>query len=386
MEIGFEENDEKKIELLLIEDNIHDARMFSENLTGNYNDEFKITHTSNVKAGIENISRKSFDIIVADLNLPDSSGISTFYEIKKRSGNTPVIILSGMNDSNLTLESIRSGAQDYIYKGNYEGDFIYRVVRHAIQREKLFREIEERTIRLIKLNKSLQELNFNKDRMNSIISHDLINPVNALKGYTEMLHESFNELTNEEKKETVATINELTQEVSHLLKNLLLWSAANTRHIDYKPEKLNIASLLKEQSEFFKLTASNKEITIINETAEMYVMADKNMIETVVRNIVSNAIKFTNPSGKIIIKNFLKKDKVAVSIEDTGIGMEKDEVDKLFKAEQNFSNQGTNKEKGIGLGLLICKEFIKRHNGKIEVASKKNVGTSFIITLPKAEA
>lgn len=384
MEIGLESNDEKKIELLLIEDNIHDARMFSENLTGNYSDEFEITYTSNVKAGIENITQKSFDVIVADLNLPDSNGISTFYEIKKRSGNIPVIILSGMNDSSLTLESIRSGAQDYIYKGNYEGDFIYRVIRHAIEREKLFREIEERTIRLIKLNSNLQELNYNKDRIYSIISHDLINPINALQGYTEILHESFDELSDVEKKETTGTINDLTREISHLLKNLLLWSAANNGHIDYNPEKINIAELLKKQSEFLKLTANNKGITIINESDDMYVIADTIMIETVVRNLISNAIKFTHPSGKIFLKSFVKKDKVAVIIEDTGIGMEKDELNKLFKVEEKLSKQGTKQEKGIGLGLLICKEFIKKHNGTIDVTSKKNTGTSFIFTLPKA--
>jgi len=385
MSIGLDElKDEKKIELLLIEDNIHDARLFSENLINNYYNEFEITHTSNVKTGIENISQKSFDIIVADLNLPDSSGINTFYEIKKKSGNTPVIILSGMNDSNLTLESIRSGAQDYIYKGNYEGDFIYRVVRHAIEREKLFREIEQRTIKLIKLNNNLRELNFNKDRMYSIISHDLINPINALKGYTDILNESFDELTDDEKKKTAATINELTNEISALLKNLLLWSAANTGRIDYNPEKINIASILEKQSEFLKLTANNKGISIITEIEEMYAVADKTMIETVVRNLVSNAIKFTNPSGKILIKNFAKKDKVVVAIEDTGIGMEKDEVDKLFKVEENISKRGTNQEKGIGLGLLICKEFINKHKGTIEVTSKKNTGTTFLFTLPKA--
>src|SRR5574342_502591 len=127
METGLEVALEKKIELLLIEDNMHDARLFSENLTGSYNNEFRITHSFNIQSSIQNISKKSFDIIVADLNLPDSSGISTFHEIKKKSGNPPVIILSGMNDSRLTLESIRSGAQDYIYKGNYDADFIYRV-------------------------------------------------------------------------------------------------------------------------------------------------------------------------------------------------------------------------------------------------------------------
>jgi signal transduction histidine kinase len=383
--IGLEElKDEKKIELLLIEDNIHDARLFSENLVNHYNDQFEITHTPDVKTGIENISRKSFDVIVADLNLPDSTGISTFHEIKKKSGNTPVIILSGLNDSNLTLESIRSGAQDYIYKGNYEGDFIYRVVRHAIEREKLFREIEQKTIKLIKLNNNLRELNYNKDRTYSIISHDLINPINALKGYTEILYENFDELADEEKRETAVTINELTQDISALLKDLMLWSAANTGHIDYNPERINIASLLEKQSEFLKLTASNKGIKIITATEEMYVMADKTMIETVVRNLVSNAIKFTNTSGKIFIKNFLRNDEAAVIVEDTGIGMEKDEVDKLFKVEENLSKRGTHQEKGIGLGLLICKEFINKHNGIIEVSSKKGVGTSFLFTLPKA--
>lgn len=386
MNVGLEElKDLKKIELLLIEDNIHDARLFSENLINHYNNEFRITHAHNVKSGLECLSGNSYDIIVADLNLPDSTGISTFYEIKKQSEDIPVIILSGLNDSNLTLESIRSGAQDYIFKGNYEGDFIYRVVRHAIEREKLFREIEQKTVKLIKLNSSLQELNYNKDKIYSIISHDLINPINALKGYTDILSESFDELSDNEKKETAATINELTKEISDLLKNLLLWSAANTGHIDYNPEKINIAQLLEKQAEFLRHSANKKGISIVTETEELYVSCDKNMIETVVRNLISNAIKFTNPSGKISVKSYLLKNKVAVSIEDTGIGMDEEEIKKLFKVEETFSKRGTNQEKGVGLGLLICKEFVGRHNGTIEVSGRKNAGTTFRFTLPPAD-
>ncbi|HVO74358.1 MAG TPA: hybrid sensor histidine kinase/response regulator [Ignavibacteriaceae bacterium] len=383
MQVGLELALEKKIEVLLIEDSIHDARLFAESLTNNYNEEFDIIHSSDVKSGIKSLSQKSFDIIVADLNLPDSRGIETFHKIKQASGNIPIIILSGMNDSNLTLESIRNGAQDYVYKGSYEGDFIYRVLRHAIEREKLFREIEERTIKLIKLNNELQELNHNKDRMYSIISHDLLSPINALNGYASLLKENYNDYSEEERKESVDVIDELVRNVTDLLKELLIWSGVNTGRIKYTPETLNLGSLLRKQVEYLKLTAAKKNIGLSEAINEMYIMADKMMIETVARNLISNAIKFTKSGGKISIKNFSADGMAIFIIEDSGIGMEQNELDKLFKKNENISKEGTNQEKGIGLGLLICKEFINRHNGTIEVQSKKNSGTSFIVSLPK---
>jgi signal transduction histidine kinase len=382
MTLGLELNIGRKIELLLIEDNIHDARIFEEHLnTGS--GEFEITHVSDIKSSLENIAENSFDIIVADLNLPDSKGLETFKEIKKIAGNTPIVILSGVSDSSLTIESIKIGAQDYIYKGNYEGDFIYRVIHYAIERKKLLKEIEEQSKKLAELNKNLQELNYNKDKMYSIISHDLLSPMNALKGYSELLKESYKELSEEEKLNMIDTINELTVNSIELTKDLLLWSAANTGHFDYKPEKLDIASIIKKQCELLKLTANKKNITIITEVTDMFVLADRTMIETVVRNLVSNSIKFTPQLGKIYILNFGSGDMVTVTIEDTGIGMDQGEVNKLFKAEENVSRTGTSMEKGIGLGLLICKEFIAKNNGAIDVFSRKGICTSFLFTLPK---
>jgi signal transduction histidine kinase len=374
---------ENKLHLLLIEDNIHDAKLFSENLNLNYNNEFEIDYSLNLKSGVEKATNKEYDIIVSDLNLSDSTGLNTFNEIKKAAGGTPVIILSGLSDSNLTIEAIKSGAQDYIYKGFYESDFIYRVIRYAIERKKLVSEIEEKSRELAKINEDLKELITSRERMYSIISHDLLNPVNAIQGYTELLSGSYNEFSEEERLNAIKTLSELSMNVSGLFKDLLLWTSINTGHLESNPEKLNIETLLRNQIEFQKAVARKKNIEIIGENKEMYIYADKMMIETVIRNLISNSIKFTNSQGKIYVNNYELSEEVVVEIEDTGVGMDEDEISKLFKPEEKISRKGTNQEKGMGLGLLVCKEFLNRNGGTIEVTSKKNIGTTFQLKLPK---
>jgi signal transduction histidine kinase len=177
-------------------------------------------------------------------------------------------------------------------------------------------------------------------------------------------------------------MNELAKNIAVLFNDLLLWSAVNTGHIVHKPERLNIADLLKFQIEFLRQTARNKAIDINSEISDVFISADKMMIETVIRNLISNAIKFTNPQGRIFVGNYSIDAKVVVEIEDTGVGMEENEINKLFKPYEKISRKGTLQEKGIGLGLLICKEFINRNNGTIEVSSKKNAGTTFRFFLP----
>ena len=168
-----------------------------------------------------------------------------------------------------------------------------------------------------------------------------------------------------------------------LLENLLSWSRSQTNEITLNPEKVSIHDLIKVNFDLQLQNAKNKKIKLINEIDDrLNVFADRNTIDTVFRNLISNAIKFTNPGGTVRIKSSPNRKMVKVFVQDNGIGIPKENLKKLFKIEEKISTKGTNNEEGTGIGLALCKEFIELNGGKIYVDSNIEVGTVFIVELP----
>ncbi|MDD2526011.1 MAG: HAMP domain-containing sensor histidine kinase, partial [Bacteroidales bacterium] len=168
-----------------------------------------------------------------------------------------------------------------------------------------------------------------------------------------------------------------------LLMNLMEWSRSQTGRMDYKPENLNIENFIHETVSLDDNIAGEKSITINRFLPhDVIVFADKAMINTVLRNLIANAIKFTKPGGEINISAVKQHNEVIVSVSDTGVGMSQDKLGKIFQLDQSCSTLGTNKEKGTGLGLILCKEFVEKHGGKIWVESKEDIGSTFYFTLP----
>ncbi len=237
-----------------------------------------------------------------------------------------------------------------------------------------------------KVKKTLEELemvNANKDKFFSIISHDLKSPFNGLLGISEMLESDFDELSKDEVKEMVSVMKNLSFSVYALLESLLQWAQTQTGKMEYEFEKLDMFEMGNSIIELLAVNATNKNILLKNNIAEnTFVFADNNAISTVVRNLVSNAIKFTKPDGVIKIEAETIRDKIVISVSDTGIGMSKENMNKLFKIEFNHTTVGTNDETGSGIGLILCKELVKKHNGKIWLESVLGVGSKFSFSLP----
>lgn len=235
-----------------------------------------------------------------------------------------------------------------------------------------------------KMNKTLLELNSTKDKFFSIIAHDLRSPFQGLLGYSQILTEDYQELSEEERKQYIINIAEISHNSYKLLENLLQWSRMQTGNFEFNPEVINLSEELIPTIELLKQTALNKDITVASLLKpKVYVMADKNMLNTVVRNLVSNAIKFTNTGGNIIISSKELDNYIVVSVKDDGVGMNKEKLNNLFKVVKNISTLGTAKEKGTGLGLLLCKEMVEKHSGEIWVESAEGHGSTFYFTLPK---
>jgi len=229
----------------------------------------------------------------------------------------------------------------------------------------------------------LKEVIASKDKLFSIIAHDLRSPFNAILGYSELLIESTKDVQDGECDGYVAIINSSAKNTLILLDNLLNWAKSQTGQISCKPEKIDISVIIKGILKTANSTAKIKKISlnyVQSDVVELY--TDVNMFKIVLRNLISNGIKFTHPNGKIEVLVRQHKKHIEITVADNGIGMDEETTNKLFKINTNISTKGTAAEKGSGLGLLLCKEFVEKQNGRIWVNSVVGKGSDFVFTLP----
>ncbi len=303
------------------------------------------------------------------------------------------------------VQTHKSGSFEFMYKPKNKAPFPVELTYvpliksgkiYAIQM--VLRDITERKNAELALQESeaqLRETNKTKDKFFSIIAHDLRSPFNTLLGFSEILNDEFDEYSTKEKKRFIGIIYKGLQNTLKLLDNLLYWARSQKGTIAYNPEKINLLVLTNEISELLNQSIENKSIKLINELElNTYVEADRDMLATIIRNLLSNAIKFTNKHGEITIKTFLVSGKnhnqfVGISVSDTGVGIPKEVQSKIFDIGENTSTKGTENETGTGLGLILCKEFVKKHGGKIWVESEvgnlpggKAGGSTFYFTMP----
>jgi signal transduction histidine kinase len=249
------------------------------------------------------------------------------------------------------------------------------------------RIIEEQNYQLDQVNEALrinteklQEVNQSKDRLFSIIAHDLRSPIYALHSVLNVMEES--SLSEEEMRTFFLQMTSDLKNATNLLDSLLLWARSQLHQITANPETIDLRLMIINKINLLKTQAQEKEIQVENYvTTSLPVSFDKNMLGIVLQNLLSNAIKFTKQGGKVTIEAMAMQDQIQVSIADTGIGLSKERAEKIFTMQTNTSTTGTAGEKGSGLGLLICKDFVEKNGGKIWVESEEGKGSTFKFTL-----
>ena len=254
-------------------------------------------------------------------------------------------------------------------------------------------KIEKKNAELNNLNKALKEseqklkeLNEDKDKFFSILAHDLRTPFNALLGLSEFVIQEYDELTSDEVIKIVKDINSAGQNLFRLLENLLSWSRLTSGRADFNPEKVDLYVIALQAVMLLKQTAEKKEIDLLNLVPKnSLAFIDETMIESVIENLVTNAIKFTPRKGSIKISSKELPDAYQISVSDTGVGISEENLQKLFRMDIHFTEYGTEREKGSGLGLLLCKEHVQKNGGKIWVESEEGKGSTFYFTVPKAK-
>ena len=293
----------------------------------------------------------------------------------------------------LDTADARSIELRYLHKN---GEVVWAIttislIRDAVNKPQFFiAQIQNITSRkkfeeqLVKYTEELKILNAAKDKFFSIISHDLRSPFNSLLGLTEYISQSYNEMTPQEIKSSITSIYGSSKQVYNLILNLLEWSMIQTGRLTVNKSVINLSELGTEMLNLYSESANQKKIGLINIMKEdILIYADKYMIDTILRNFVSNAIKFTNPDGTITIKGMINGDNAEISVTDTGIGISHENQKNLFRIDEQFRRDGTANEKGTGLGLILCKEFAEKNGGVLWVESEEGKGSRFSVTLPR---
>ena len=254
----------------------------------------------------------------------------------------------------------------------------------------LEKKVVERTVQIDQQNriitaknKELDELNRTKDKFFSIIGHDLRNQFNIIIGFSEALLTGFRSMNESKLEHYIAGIYKSSAQAHDLLGNLLAWAHLQRNAIVFKPEKLNATSKIRELLHFHEEAALKKNILIeVLAREEIVINADVNMFSAIIRNLLANAIKFTHVDGEISVSLKPKNDLCEISVKDSGVGIPTENLEKVFKVDSNISTRGTDGEKGTGLGLVLCKEFVEKHGGRIWLKSKQGSGSEFIFTMP----
>lgn len=355
--------------ILVIEDKDLDL-LFIKKILSLTGEVITLKSANNINDGLSIVQSEKVDCILLDLHLPDGDGVTAFDMVFKCCPHIPIILLTGSGDINLGLDLIDRGAQDFINKEDINSKDLLKAIKFSIRR--------------IKTENELRELNATKDKFFSIMAHDLKSPLSIFALATDTLAKENRNLDPEDLDEYLHDLNENAQNIYSLLENLLTWSRTQRGKIVYSPDIFDLKYLVDSNIQLYQTSANAKRIALINNVKdEVKVYSDSNLINTVIRNLINNAIKFTNEEGKIQISVESDMKNYTVSIADDGIGMSELAVDNLFRIDMNITTLGTKNEKGTGLGLIVCKEFIKIIGGDIWAKSELGVGTTFYFTIPK---
>jgi signal transduction histidine kinase len=326
------------------------------------------------------------DLVLLDIMMPDIDGFEVCRRLKENPDlkDIPVIFISAIGETANVVTAFNYGGVDYINKPFQAEEVIARVKTHLKLRFQS-QELLELNERLKQQTKELEELNATKDKFFTIIAHDLKSPFNSIMGFSEMLVEQVRDKTYDGIEQYANIILDSSQRALDLLMNLMDWARSQTGKMEFIPEYFELVNFIKDITSLFEDIAGQKSIIIKKDLPlNAPVFADHAMISTVIRNLISNAIKFTKPGGEITISAIEKPDQLIIMVKDSGIGISNDRIEKLFRLDETYSTPGTKDEKGTGLGLILCKEFIEKHGGKIWVESTPGEGSIFIFTIPNA--
>src|ERR1035437_1345152 len=357
----------KKPLILIVDDTPKNLQLLSNIL---HDKGYNICISTSGSRALETVNTEAPDLILLDIQMPVMDGFETFKALKlnPKAKDIPIIFLTAVVEPEKILQGFELGAVDSFTKPFNIPELTARVATHI--------EIKRSREKLI-------ELNATKQKLFSIISHDLRSSLGSVLSYSDLLLQNLDQYPLEKIRQFASNIYQSSKNTFELLENLLDWSRLQTGKLTQKMEKHNLKSNTDNICLLFSEIAKNKQITLQNNIhPDVFIYCDIDMTKTVLRNLISNAIKFTYTQGLVSL-NFIENiSDIEIQISDSGVGIIAENVPYLFSIEKNISTFGTDNEKGTGLGLMLCKELIEKQGGKIWVESELGKGSTFKFTLP----
>jgi len=362
------EHDNSQFNILIVDDVANNIQIIANILE---KENYQTAYAMSGEAALEQVQGFAYDLILLDIMMPGTDGYDTCRLLKKnpRTIETPVIFITAKKDIENVVKGFEIGAVDYITKPFRPAELLARVKTH---------------LQLKSARESLKEANAAKDKFFSVIAHDLRGQFHVLLGLSDVLMLNNNSFDETKKTEYIKKINKSSYDLYKLLQNLLDWSRMQKDRIEWQPQKINLHNLVATTLLTLAVQAKEKEISLTSHiNADLYAYGDPNTIEMVIRNLVSNALKFTHPGCAIKVTGQEHEDYHEITVADTGIGIAAENIEKLFRTDAHYTTQGTNKEKGTGLGLILCKDFIQKNRGRIWAESEEGQGSRFVFTVPR---
>ncbi|MBH8563133.1 response regulator [Nostoc sp. CENA67] len=377
------------VKILLIEDNPAEARLLQELLKQAQSKEFSLVHVKRLQTALEELHQGTYDVILLDLTLPDSQGLSSLPHIISHAPSLPIVVLTNLNDEELAIEAVRQGAQDYLVKRQVNVDVLVRSVNYAIERKQVLESlrtvnqtlqtrVDERTAELVKAN----ELNQFKSEFVSMLSHDIRNPLNTILLAAGLLQNSDDKLSKEKKLDHIQIIRSAIKNMAQMLDEVSLIGKADSGKLQFELCPLDLELLCHLLVQEAQLTVREKQLTLVFASYGEFSKAlwDESLLRHILGNLLGNAIKYSLPGGKIQFELIGQENTVTFRIQDWGIGISENDLKQLFQPFHRGENVG--RVPGTGLGLAIVKKCIEAHSGEILVNSEIGVGTTFTVTLP----
>jgi len=386
---------QREYNILYIDDEENNLIVFKNSFFRHY----KIFTALSGGAGLKIMEENDIHLIITDQKMPGMTGIEVLEKVVEKHPQTIRMILTAYSDIEIIMRAInKCGIYQYILKPWDSGE-LQLVIDNALKsyelakrnkvllndlkkaNQELEKKVIERTKELNIKNEELTQLNAVKDKLFSIISHDLKTPIASLSILMEVLKTNIplDEIENYSLK-----VQSYIRDVTDLLDNLLQWSLTQIGDKKVNPAELDIKSVIQKNLDLSRIPAQQKEIQLKTKfpEEEVLVIADQEMLNLILRNLLSNAIKYSNPKGEVQVSVDFEGDNAVINVKDKGIGISSEAQSKLFKLEQHTTTRGTAEEKGAGLGLKLCKEFLEIQGGKIKVKSEPGKGSEFRFALP----
>jgi len=370
----------KEINILLVEDDAVDCRLVKKFLSrSGPPGRFQVETADTLSQAIECLSSGSYDLVLLDLNLPDSSGIDTVQRTHETNSDVPIVVLTGLDDEEMGLEAIRKGAEDYLVKGNSLEYLLVRTIQYSLERKSVKQQLLESEI----AKREAETANQAKSEFLANMSHELRTPLHSILGFASFGIKKYDSAKPEKLLDYFSRIKQSGKTLLELLNDLLDLAKLESRKLKFVFEPTNLALLVNSVTNEFDTMLSEKNLAVQHEVSNFneQVTLDAEKIKQVLRNLLNNAIKFSPDGGAIDVAIGRTDNSVRVSVRDQGPGIPPDELESVFDKFMQSSKTMTGAG-GTGLGLAICQEIVAAHKGRIWAENRPEGGAVFSFEIP----